>query len=191
MSPPRKQQKSSESVLPVSEDGIQEKSLEQSVDQEIKEGLSTLKLRKSHEYIQLSLFSTQESQPICKEMILIDKLNSLNQSIQTEKLFQKLEADSILGGRNSEAYWNELTETISTSLSLPTLTDSSDSDLNWLGGYAKVMDANSWFSMKSYLVPRKSLFKICCPSSTVSLVGYCACENIQENLTTLLKINLP
>ncbi len=105
------------------------------------------------------------------------KLNTLSQNIQTEKLFQRLEVDSILGGKNSSTYWNELTQEMSTSLSLPTLTDSLGSDLNWLSGYAVRQDVNSWFSLKANSVLKPSLFKICCQSSTVSLVGYMDLEN--------------
>ncbi|MDB9538915.1 hypothetical protein PN457_04440, partial [Anabaenopsis arnoldii] len=66
-----------------------------------------------------------------------DNLNTYAQDIQRLKLFQKLEGDSILNGKNSSPFWNESSTAISNVLSFPTLTDLSDSDLNWLGGYAQ------------------------------------------------------
>lgn len=47
-------------------------------------------------------------------------------------------------------------------------------------GYANVTDANSWFSMKANLVPSKSSFKICCPSSTASVRGFTGCEDTKK-----------
>lgn len=91
---------------------------------------------------------------------------------QRRKSFQKLEADSILEGRNSFPFWRESSTVISNVLSLLTQTDLSDSDLNWLGGYGKNLSANSWFSMTASSVQNKNSLQICCRSSTVSVRGF-------------------
>ncbi len=72
---------------------------------------------------------------------------------------------------------------------MPTLTDSFDSGLNWLSGYASVQDANSWFSIKANSVQNKNWFRICCPSSTVSLAGYTDLENTQAKSKKNYKLN--
>jgi putative transposase len=77
-------------------------------------------------------------------------------------------------------FWTEFSQVISSALSLPIQTDSSDSDLNWLNGYANDMSANSWFSMTTSLVPNKNSFKICCPSSTASVRGLTDCEDTKK-----------
>ena len=110
--------------------------------------------------------------------ILNDNLNILANDIQRLNLFQKLEADSTLRGKSCVPFWNELCSAIFSRLSLPTLTDSADLDLNWLGGYAKRMDVHSWFSITANSVQSKSWLPICCPSSTVSLLGFTDSENI-------------
>lgn len=129
---------------------------------------------------QLPLFVMHGSQVIPNERILRDKLNFCVQDSQRQKSYQKLAADLILSGSDSSPFWTEFAQVISNALSLPTRTDSLDLDLNWLSGYANVMDVNSWFSMTANSVPSKNSFKICCSSSTVSVRGFMGCENTKK-----------
>jgi len=137
---------------------------------------------------QLPLFVMRESQVIPNETICQDKLNYYAQNSQKQKLYQKLVAGSILNGSDSSGFWTEFSQVISSALSLPTQIDSLDLDLNWLSGYANVMDANSWFSMtvnvelfaRQGSTPNKNSFRICCPSSTASVRGFMGCENTKK-----------
>lgn len=76
---------------------------------------------------------------------------------------------------------------ISNVLSLPIRTDSLGLDLNWLSGYAKNLSVNSWFSMTANSVRKPNSFKICCRSSTVSLVGCTGLENTNQKLKKTYK----
>ena len=129
---------------------------------------------------QLKPFAIEEYQPISNKTICIDKLNTYAKDTQRLKSFQKLEADSILEGKNSFPFWNELSTAISSVLSLPTQTESDDSDLNWLNGYASNLNANSWFSTTANLVQSKNSLRICCPSSTVLVQGFTDSESTQS-----------
>jgi len=107
-------------------------------------------------------------------------LSSCAATTQKRNLFGKLEADSILDGENKEPFWSELSREMSIGLSLPTETDSAGLDGNWLSKYASVMRSSSWFSTSSISALNKSLYKICCPSSTASVLGYTVKENIEQ-----------
>ena len=126
---------------------------------------------------QLELFVTDGYRRIPNKTICIDKLNTYAKDIQRQKSFQRLAADSILGGRSSSPFWSESSTAISNVLSLPTQTDWSDSDLNWLSGCALNLSANSWFSTTASSVQSKNSLQICCPSSTVSVRGFTDSEN--------------
>jgi putative transposase len=121
---------------------------------------------------QLSLFARRESQLIPSAMILSDKLNSFVQDFQKQSFYQKLAPGLILGGEGSLPFWTEFSMAMSNVLWLPTPTDWSDSGLSLLRGCAKRQDANSWFSMSVSSLQNKNWFKICCPSSTVSVQGF-------------------
>jgi len=128
------------------------------------------------------LFVTHESQLLPNVTILSDNLSFLSQDAQRLNSFQRLEADSILRGKNCSPFWNELCEMISKGLSLPTPTDCADSGLNWLDGYVNRINANSWFSITANSVQNKNLWQICCPSSIVSVAGYTDYENTENKL---------
>jgi len=125
----------------------------------------------------------QESKAIPNLTILSDKLNTGASNTRAQNLFQKLSSGSILDGENLSPFWNELSSRISSGLSLPTATDSVDLDGNWLSGYAKTMQSNSWFKTFSSSVQNKSKFKICCPSDVAAVVGYAASESISQKKT--------
>jgi len=129
---------------------------------------------------QLQLFVMEGSQVIPNVTILSDNLNTCASTTRAQNLFQKLESGSILSGENLSTFWNELSSRISSGLSLPTATDSVDLDGNWLSGIAYTMQSNSWFKMFSSSVGNKSLFRICCPASTVSVVGSAVCESTEK-----------
>jgi putative transposase len=182
MSPPRKLLKSLVSTFPVSGDGKTKESSKQSGHQEGKEGSSSKRLKKPQVSPgQLELFATLGFQLIPNKTICSDNLRFYANNTPIAKSFQKLEADSILNGKNSSLFWNESLTAISNVLSLPTLTDSLDLDMNWLSGYAKNLSVNSWFSMTASSVQKPNSFKICCPSSTASLAGYTGLENINPS----------
>ena len=113
-------------------------------------------------------------------MILTEKLNFYAQTFQQQNIYQSLDRDSILGGKNSSPFWTEFSQAISTSLWWPTQRDLLAEDLNWLNGYAKSMSANSWFSMKTSSHQNRNSFKICCPSSIASVQGFTDSENTKS-----------
>jgi len=129
---------------------------------------------------QLELFATRGSQLIPNAKILSDNLSSCAATTRAQNLFRKLETDSILDGENLAPFWNELSSAMSIGLSLPTKTDYAVRDENWLSKYASIMQSNSWFSTRAVSVQSKSLYRICCPSSTASVLGYTVNENIKE-----------
>lgn len=131
---------------------------------------------------QLELFVTQELALVPNVTILSDNLNSCAQNTQRLSTFQKLEVDSILRGNGSSPFWNELSATISSGLSWPTPTASPGLDLSWLGGYAKNMMLNSWFSTNVSSVLNKNLYQICCPSFIASVLGFTASESTESKL---------
>ncbi len=162
-------------------DGKKRAKSKRTVLQEVK-GVSSEQRSKSlaEESGQLELFAMQGSALVPNVTILSDNLNTLANDTQRLSAFVKLEADSILRGRNCSPFYNELCNMIFKGLSLPTLTDSADSDLNWLGGYANKMSANSWFSTTVNSHQSRNSWQICCPSSTVSLLGFTDSENSRE-----------
>jgi putative transposase len=170
-----------ESTLNPSEDGKKKEKSRRSGLQEVKDVSKGKKSKISQENSdQLSLFAMQGSALVPNEMILSDKLNIFAKDTQRLSTFQKLDQDSILRGKNCAPFWNELCSTIFNGLSLPTLIGCADSDLNWLGGYAKQINANSWFSITASSAPILSLWQICCPSSTASVHGFTGLENIEK-----------
>lgn len=172
-----------ESIPSLSDGGRKKRKSKRTGLQEVKEGFSK---KKSKDLLdmnrQLELFVTQESVLLPSATILSDKLNSCAQDTQRLSAFQRLEADSILRGSACLPFWNELSAAISTGLSWPTLTGSSDLDLNWLDGYVKSMTLNSWFSTTVSSVQNKNLFQICCPSSIASVAGFTDSENTENKL---------
>jgi putative transposase len=127
--------------------------------------------------LQLSLFNFQPSctllfQLQVKEMTSKDKLKHLQQVTQDAKSLQRLDRDSILGGESLTPFWNELSVGISSCLSLPTPTDLPDLDLTSLNGSVKDLTVKSWFSINKNTVVKQNSYKICCPSSTASPLGY-------------------
>ena len=130
---------------------------------------------------QLQLFVMEGSQVIPNVTLLSDNLNTCASTTRAQNLFQKLSSGSILDGENLSPFWNELSSRISGGLSLPTATDSVDLDGNWLSGIAYTMQSNSWFKTFSSSARNKSLFKICCPSSTVSALGSTVYESTKKN----------
>lgn len=117
-------------------------------------------------------FYTLEFPQVVSETSSTDKLVIYSQHIQQQNLLQKLEAGSILGGESSYPFWNEYSKEISKYLSLPSPTDYVDLGFNWLNGYAKNTNANSWFSITANSVHNNNLLRICCPSSTASVLGF-------------------
>lgn len=172
-----------ESTPNPSDGGRKKRKSKRTALQEIKEGFSS---QKSQDLLdmnkQLELFVTQESALVPSVTILSDNLNSCAQDTQRLNSFVKLAVGSILRGSALSPFWNELSAAISNGLSWPTLTGSSDLDLNWLGGYAKNITLNSWFSMTVSSVQNKNLFQICCPSSTVSVAGFTESESTENKL---------
>lgn len=181
MSDPKKQLPSLELQSQVSDDGKKRAKSRQSKPRQDIDATQSKKSNKQQTCPgQLPLFVMQGCRAIPNETILRDKLNYCVQDFQKQKSYQKLAADLTLSGNDSSPFWTEFSQVISSALSLPTQTDSSDSDLNWSNGYANVTSANSWFSMTASLVPNKNSFKICCPSSTVSVRGFTGCENTKK-----------
>lgn len=131
---------------------------------------------------QLSLFVMQGSVLVPNETIFRDNLNIFAKDIQRLSKFVKLDRDSILRGKNCVPFWDELCKAIFNGLSLPIPTDYVDLDLNWLGGYANKINANSWFRVTASSALNKSLWQICCPSSTVSVHGFMDSENTEKKL---------
>lgn len=188
MSRPRKQLKSLVSTFPACEDGKMKASSKPLGRQEGKEGSSSKRSKKQQVCPdQLELFATGGFQLIPSKTICKDNLRFYVSDTLRAKSFQKLEADSILEGKNSSLFWNKSSTVISNVLSLPTLTDSLDSDTNWLSGYAKNLSVNSWFSMTAISVQKPNSFKICCPSSTVFLAGCTGLENTSQPLKKTYK----
>jgi len=79
---------------------------------------------------QLQLFVTRGSQIIPNVTILSDNLLRCASTIQKRNLFEKLSSGLILDGEKNEPFWNELSEIVSSGLSLPTTRDSADWNLN-------------------------------------------------------------
>jgi putative transposase len=164
-----------------SDDGRMKGSSKLSVHQGVKDATSCRKSKKPLDNPkQLSLFAMRESQLIPSAMILSDKLNSYVQDFQTRNLYQKLAPGSILGGENSLPFWTEFSQAISNVLWLPTQTDWCDSDSSLLSGCVKKQAANSWFSMSLSSLQNNNWFRICCPSSTVSVAGFTDCGNTKN-----------
>ena len=59
-----------------------------------------------------------------------------------QKLYQKLEADSISGEKDLSPFWNEYSQKISDVLWLPIQTDLLDLDLSLSNGYANTQNVN-------------------------------------------------
>jgi putative transposase len=136
--------------------------------------------------LQLPLFQSElsvtgEFQRVVNETTWIDKLISWAQDTQRQKLFQRLEADSILGGGNLSPYSNELCREIFNALSLPIQTEFVDSASTLFNGCVRNLTANSWFSITANSAQNKNSLQICCPSSIVSVQGFTDCENIENN----------
>ena len=129
---------------------------------------------------QLQLFVTRGSQIIPKVMILSDNLRRCADNIQKKDLFEKLSSGLTLDGDKNEPFGDELSDRISSGLSLPTTPDSADCNLNRLSSYAKTMQSNSWFSTRSNWAQNESLYKICCPSSTASVIGCTVKKNTEK-----------
>ena len=129
---------------------------------------------------QLQLFSIVESQPVLSETIALDRLISSLNNTPMQKLDQKLEADSISGEKDLSPFWNEYSQKISDVLWLPIQTDLCALDLSLLNGYGNTQNVNSWFSMTQSYPQSKNLSKICCPSSTASLLVCTDCENTKN-----------
>lgn len=183
ISPQPKQLEFWESTPNLSEGGIELEKSKRTVPQAGKDVSSKRKLKGSaEENEQLELFVTRGSVLVPSVTILSDNLNTCANDIQRLKSFQKLGQDSILRGENCSPFYNELCSMIFSALSLPTPIGYADLDLNWLGGFANRMSANSWFSTTVNSAPNKSLWQICCPSSTVSLLGFTDSENIEKKL---------
>lgn len=109
------------------EDGKKKRKSKLTGLQEVKDGFSKKKSKDLQDNSkQLKLFATQGSVLVPNAQILNDNLNFYAQDTQRLSIFQKLEADSILRGSALSPFWNELSATISTGLSLPTPTDSLD-----------------------------------------------------------------
>jgi putative transposase len=130
----------------------------------------------------------QESLPIPKGMTSKDKLNFYVQNTQTQKLFEKLEADSVLNGENSSVYWNEYAKEISQNLSSLMPIEPCDLDYPSSNGSASKMELNSWFSTKEIYLQKPNSLKISCPSSTVSVQGFTDCENTKSKPKKQYKI---
>ncbi len=176
MSHRKRPPKTSGSASPPSEGG---KLKEKSKASEHPEGNAVTALKSTSRKVS-PLSVTQGFPPTDKKTTSKDKLNFYAQSILGLKLSQKLEADSILNGSGSSLFWSEYIKEMSACLPLPILTDSLDLGSHLLSGFVSRVNANSWFSMNLNSLPTKNSFKIFCPSSTVSLLGFTDCENTKS-----------
>ncbi len=166
------------------DDGKKREKSKRTVLQEVKDVSSERKSKSlAEESDQLELFVTQGSVLVPNVTIFNDNLNTLANDTQRLSLLHSLEADSILRGKSCSPFYNELCSMIFKGLSLPTQTDSADLDLNWLGGYANKMNANSWFSITANFHQNKNSYQICCPSSIASVLGYTDLENTEKKST--------
>lgn len=124
---------------------------------------------------------TPESQHPVNETTYKDKLRHLLQITQAAKSLQKLDRDSILGGKNLTPFWRELSAAISSCLSLPIKIDLPDLDLTSLNGCAKDLTVKSWFSINKNTVQKPNSCKICCQSSTAFPLAYTDSVSTKNN----------
>ena len=168
MSHPERQQITLEYHSPPSADGIRMVLSSPSAPQGDSEGLqSSNTYRKRNQ-----LYAMQESLVIPSGMTLRDKLTTYSELTLNLNLFERLDQGSTLGGGSLSPYWSEYTRAISDALCVPTQIDSSGLGSPSLSGYASKQAASSWFSMNVTSLQSKNSYKISCPSSTASLLGY-------------------
>jgi len=122
----------------------------------------------------------EESRPVLNVTILSDRLISYVNTIQQERSYQTLGQDLISKEKDLSPFWNEYSTKMSDVLWLPIQTDLLDLDLSLLSGCANTQNVNSWFSMTQSYPQSQNLSKICCPSSTVSLLVSTDCENTKN-----------
>jgi len=103
--------------------------------------------------------------------VVSDSLRTCAAAIQERHTFRKLEEGAILDGENVSPFWNELSSRLSSGLSLPTMTDMDSREGDWLSAYTNTIESNAWFSATSWLVQDKRVFRVSCPTATVSVLG--------------------
>lgn len=118
------------------------------------------------------LYAMQESLVIPKGMTLRDKLSFCSGHTLGQNLLERLDQGSVLGGPNCSLFWSGYTKAMSDALCALTQTDLQGSGSHSLNGCVTKVDANSWFSMKLRCLQNKNSFKISCPSSTYSVLGF-------------------
>lgn len=106
-----------------------------------------------------------------------DKSSLLENSIQEQKSFPKLEEDLTSKDRNFLHYWNESCQEISRELLSLTETGWQDSGSIGLTGSVKSLTVKSWFSTKQTYLQKQKWSKISSPSSTVSVADCTDSEN--------------
>ncbi len=103
--------------------------------------------QQTEEMGQLSLMPV--FQAVDKKLILIDKLQSLKTSTQTQNLSQTLLPDSTSKDRDLKPFWDECVKAMSDLLWLPTKTDSLVLGLTSSNGSYSKTTQDSWFSTKT------------------------------------------
>ncbi len=111
---------------------------------------------------------TVECPPQNRKMTSKGRKLSCRTGIRNMKSLPISDPDSTPRDPECEPYWNPVCEVMSKKLWLPTEIDWQDSDLNSLKLSCRSTEADSWFSKKSLLAPKKNSPEICSPLSTSS-----------------------
>jgi len=177
MSRQKKPPNNLESASPALDDGKERGKSRRLKPQAISEDLTSTISSDSKEKNKSKLLLTLASQPPLNEMTCKDKLAFYQSAIQTQNLYQKLEAGLILDAESFFPFWTEYSSEIAKLLWLPIKTGCVVSDSNLLSTSVKSLNASSWFLNKIHSANMKNSCRISCPSSTVSVLGYTASEN--------------
>ena len=120
-------------------------------------------------------------------MTLSPNLNTCVANSQRQKSSKTTEVASISNGKGFKPYWNTLCEEISSELLLPIKTDSPDSAERLYNSWSNKTVEKSWFSIKQFIAPKRSLLPI---YSQFSMSFPAECMDSGDTVTKSKKIEI-